>query len=101
MTDDVHIYTKTMARIYAEQGHLEKSVQIYRYLLEQSPERQDLRDELFEMEGRIAEGDKIAGTDLAHVFSNWIEAMGTMNRLRKLRKIQKRLKSISRSNGSE
>jgi hypothetical protein len=101
MTDDVHIYTKTMARIYAEQGHLEKSVQIYRYLLEQSPERQDLRDELFELESRIAAGDKSAGTDLVPVFSNWIEAMGTMNRLRKLRKIQKRLKSISRSNGSE
>ena len=101
MTDDVHIYTRTMARIYADQGHLEKSVQIYRYLLGKSPECQDLRDELFQVESRIAEEGNSADTDLVRLFSNWIEAMAAMNRLRKLRNIQKRLTSLNRSNTTE
>ena len=101
MTDDVHIYTRTMAQIYADQGHLGKSVQIYRYLLERSPECQDLRDELFQVESRIAEGGNSTGRDLVRVFSNWIEAMTTMNRLRRLRNIQKRLAYSNRSNTTE
>lgn len=99
-TDDIHIYTRTMARIYAEQGHLEKSAQIYRHLLEQSPEQQGLQDELQQVLSRISEGEQQNNADLVRLFDKWIEAMGAMNRLKKLKEMQKRLTSLSRSGRS-
>jgi Tfp pilus assembly protein FimV len=44
MTDKPDFYTKTMAKVYADQGYLTKAAEIYRFLLKQEPDRQDLPD---------------------------------------------------------
>ena len=47
--DDV-FYTKTMAKVYADQGKLEKAVEIYQYLLKKEPGQQDLIDAISEID---------------------------------------------------
>ena len=44
MSQDVDVYTETMAKVYAEQGHWAKAVEIYRILVADEPERQDYAD---------------------------------------------------------
>ena len=46
MQNETDFYTATMARVYAEQGHWDKSAEIYRYLLKQEPERVDYLEAL-------------------------------------------------------
>ena len=45
-TGDKTFYTVTMARVYADQGRYEEAARIYRYLLDQTPDRSDLRQAL-------------------------------------------------------
>jgi tetratricopeptide (TPR) repeat protein len=43
---DKTFYTATMARVYTDQGRYDEAARIYRYLLEQSPDRSDLQQAL-------------------------------------------------------
>ncbi|PID40579.1 MAG: hypothetical protein CR984_02450 [Proteobacteria bacterium] len=43
---DKTFYTETMARVYADQGRYEQAATIYRYLLDQTPDRADLQQAL-------------------------------------------------------
>ena len=43
---DKTFYTVTMARVYADQGHYEDAARIYRHLLDQTPDRSDLKEAL-------------------------------------------------------
>ncbi|MEA3417750.1 MAG: hypothetical protein U9R02_16670 [Thermodesulfobacteriota bacterium] len=94
MTDHPDFYTKTMARLYADQGYLTKAAEIYRFLLKQEPERQELPDrqslidELFEIEKKLSE--KVPG-DPVLLFSKWIDLGLKYNNLKKLKNIKNRL----------
>lgn len=50
MTDSKTFYTKTMAKIHADQRHFTEAAEIYEYLLEQDPERQDIIEALAALE---------------------------------------------------
>ena len=50
MKGDELFYTKTMAGIHAGQGNYDKASEIYQYLLDGEPGRQDLKDALEGME---------------------------------------------------
>jgi len=69
--DDV-FYTRTMAKVYADQGNLLKAAEIYRYLLECEPERQDLIDALSEIENKLNEKSP---DDLIKLFYSWIDLL--------------------------
>ena len=49
MIKDPDFYTVTMARVYEEQGHLDKAAEIYRFLIKDEPERRDLIEALAEI----------------------------------------------------
>lgn len=85
--------TATMAKIYADQGNLLKAAEIYRYLLKQEPDRQDLIEALSEVEKKIHARDS---ENLVALFCEWIDLLFTYNRLNKLKKLQHRLKSDQR-----
>ena len=89
MSEDVDIYTVTMARIYADQGHFEKAAEIYRYLLKQEPDRQDLIEALSEMERGSFPGGKKDPRKLVSLFVEWFDLALRRNRLKTLRRIQK------------
>ena len=53
MSKEIGIYTETMAKVYAAQGHWEKAAEIYRHLLTGAPARKDFADALAEAEKKI------------------------------------------------
>ena len=94
MTDNPDFYTKTMAKVYANQGYLTKAAEIYRFLLKQDPdrqslpERQSLIDELSKIEKKLSE--KAPG-DPVLLLSKWIDLMLKYNNLKKLKNIRNAL----------
>ena len=88
MVNAPEFYTKTMAKVYADQGYFEKAVEIYRYLLEQEPNRQDLSDDLAEVEENLSAKEKKDLTDLVPLFSQWIELLFSYKKLQILKKLQ-------------
>lgn len=88
ITDDI-FYTKTMAKVYADQGKLDKAAEIYKYLLNEEPERQDLIDALAEIDKKRYEKDP---EGLSQLFSTWIDLVLVHNRLQKLKKLKRLLK---------
>jgi cytochrome c-type biogenesis protein CcmH/NrfG len=49
MEKETDFYTGTMAKVYADQGHWDKTAEIYRHLLRLEPERIDYLEALAEL----------------------------------------------------
>lgn len=84
MTGDEVFYTKTMAKIHADQGNLVKAAEIYKYLLKKAPGRQDLIDALAEIEKKLMERDP---RDLLPLFGKWVQLSLKYNRIKKIKKL--------------
>jgi hypothetical protein len=91
MIKDPDFYTITMARVYEDQGLWEKAAEIYRYLLEQEPERLDIADALAEAEKRLDKGITKNADDLTPLIGEWIHLMFRYKRLQKLRQLKDQL----------
>ena len=91
MNQDVDIYTETMARVYANQGHWAKAVKIYRHLAELEPQRQDLLDALEHARKKMEEHPETAPEELVPLFRKWIELLLQKEKLERLRKLRKKL----------
>lgn len=89
MTQNDIFYTRTMAKVYADQGNLLKAAEIYRYLLESEPEQIDLKDALSEVERKLNEKSP---DDLIRLFNRWIDLLLTHHNMQKLIKLKKYLK---------
>jgi len=88
MTDHPDFYTKTMAKVYADQGYLSKAAEIYRLLLKQEPGRKDLIDELSKIEKKLSEKTP---SDPVLLLSKWIGLELKYNNLKKLKNIRNAL----------
>ena len=86
MADDQKFETETMAGIYASQGHYRKAIEIYRRLLEQQPERNDLKDKLLRIESKQKYEDE---NRLAAKFSEWIDLLMNQKKLDTLKKLRR------------
>ena len=86
--------TVTLARVFAEQGHWEKSIEIYRNLLRLEPERPDLAQALAEAEAALDAAGPASARALAPLLQEWIDLLLKCDRLRKLRRFKGR---VSRS----
>ena len=84
MIKDTLFYTATMAKVYADQGELGKACEIYRYILEQEPDRMDVADALSEIEKKLPEKRKA----LVNLISIWTELFLKYNNLEKLKKFR-------------
>ena len=82
--DDV-FYTKTMAKVYADQGKLEKAAEIYQYFLKKEPGRQDLIDALAEINKKRLEKDP---ERLGDLLSIWLDLLLRHSRLQQLKKLK-------------
>ena len=89
MTQNDIFYTRTMAKVYADQGNLLKAAEIYRYLLESEPEEPDLKDALSEVERKLNEKSP---DDLTRLFNRWIDLLLTHHNIQKLIKLKKCLR---------
>ena len=88
MNQEVDIYTETMAKVYAEQGHWPKAVKIYRYLLAKEPQRQDLAAALAEAENKMGNSRPKSPDLLVSLFEEWIELLFRNEKLQKLKKLK-------------
>jgi hypothetical protein len=84
--EDHVFYTRTMAKVYADQGNFGKAAEIYNYLLKQEPGCQDLIDALSEIENR---GFNKNRENLFMLFSEWIELLLKYNGTQKLKKLKR------------
>ena len=91
MTQNDLFYTRTMAKVYIDQGNLLKAAEIYRYLLESEPERTDLKDELSEIEKKLNEKSP---DDLTRLFSRWVDLLLTYYNVQKLLRFKNYLKDM-------
>jgi hypothetical protein len=94
MKPEVDIYTKTMARVFASQGHWEKVAEIYRHLLAKEPEQLEFADALAEAEKKIDERRRNNPTHLISLFSEWFELLFKVEALQKLKKWKKGEESL-------
>jgi Trp operon repressor len=78
--------TETMAQIYADQGHYDKAAAIYRRLLIQAPEREDLHRRLKAVEERL---ESTASRTLSTQFSAFIDLLLKKKQIDKLRNLRK------------
>ena len=85
MNNDKVFYTKTMAKVHADQGNLEKAAEIYKYLIKKDPGRQDLMDALADIEKKRFEKDP---SGLGDLFSTWIDLLFVQEQVRKLKKLK-------------
>ena len=88
MSQHTDIYTETMAEVYADQGHWEKVVEIYRHLLTVEPERLEYADALAEAEDRL-QMNRQAPEQLVPLFREWIELLFKFEKLQKLKKLNR------------
>ena len=89
MTQNDLFYTRTMAKVYIDQGNLLKAAEIYRYLLESEPERTDLKDELSEIEKKLNEKSP---DDLTRLFSRWMDLLLKYHNVQKLMRFRNYLR---------
>lgn len=91
MSQEVNIYTETMADVYADQGHWGKVAEIYRHLLAQEPERLEYADALAEAENRMKMNAMSGKTpeQLVPLFREWIELLFKFEALQKLKKLKR------------
>jgi len=91
LSKDDFFYTRTMAKVYFDQGNLLKAAEIYRYLLESEPERRDLKDELSEIEKKLNEKSP---DDLARLFNRWMDLLLKYHNVQKLLRFKNYLKGM-------
>jgi len=82
-TGDKTFYTVTMARVYADQGRYEQAARIYRYLLDQTPDRPDLKQALEAVTSMLPDppGD---WHDISGLIERWVRLMVRRNAIRRL-----------------
>ena len=90
MNREVDIYTETMAKVYGAQGHWSEAVRIYRHLLAQEPQRQDLAQALADAENMMAKSHPKNSQRLVPLFEEWIELLFKAEKLKKLKRLKKR-----------
>jgi len=91
MKSEVDIYTETMAKVYADQGHWAKAVEIYRHLVQAQPLRQDLMDALGQARQKMEEQPDTRSEELVPLFREWIELLLQQEKIKKLKKLRNKL----------
>ena len=86
-----NIKTATMAKLYMDQGHYDKAVGIYREILDQEPDRQDIKDALAEALSKQTASRPGSEQRLGALLGQWIELVIRYNRLQHLKKIKESL----------
>ena len=91
MSKEIGIYTETMAKVYAAQGHWEKAAEIYRHLVLGAPARNDFADALAEAEKKIHKDSHKNPEQLVPLFREWIELLFRREKLQKLEKLKNKI----------
>ena len=91
MNRDVDIYTETMAKVYADQGHWARAAEIYEHLVKSEPQRQDLIDSLARARQKMEEKAEGGPENLVPLFREWIELLLHQDKLERLKRLRRKL----------
>ena len=91
MSVDIDIFTETMAKVYADQGHWAKAVEIYQRLVQAEPQREDLSGALAHARQKMEEQPGSRPDDLVPLFREWIELLLQKEKLERLKKLRRNL----------
>ena len=91
MSKEIGIYTETMAKVYAAQGHWGKAAEIYRHLLTGAPARKDFADALAEAGKKIHKDSHKNPEQLVPLFREWIELLFRCEKLQKLKNLKDKI----------
>ena len=91
MSKEIGVYTETMAKVYAAQGHWGKAAEIYRHLLSGVPARKDFSDALAEAEKKLHKDSQKIPEQLVPLFREWIELLFRREKLQKLEKLKNKI----------
>ena len=100
METDPQPGTVTLARVFAEQGHWDKSAEIYRNLLRQDPGRPDLVQALAEAEAALRAAQPPPSQALVPLFREWIDLLLRTDRIRQLRRFKTRISNSDQKTGA-
>ena len=87
--EDTEFYTATMAKVYADQGHTEKALEIYRYILDREPQRSDIAATIAELKVALSKKAPAIEKRLVELFHEWFALMLTDARLTSLKLLRK------------
>lgn len=76
-------YSVTMARVYADQGYLRKAAQIYRCLLADNPDQQDVRLALAALDAELLRRPVPSRKELGLLFKEWVHLLSDLRRRRR------------------
>ncbi len=68
--------TRTLAKLYADQGHFDKAIEICRHLVRDFPERKDIEEikqDIADMEGRRNQIKTARKPKLPALITEWLE----------------------------
>ena len=85
MTADKTFYTVTMARVFADQGKYEEAARIYRYLLDQSPDRLDIRQALEAVTSMLPDTSSDWHA-VSSLIQRWVRLIIRQNEIRRLQR---------------
>ena len=91
MNQDVDIYTETMAKVYADQGHWARAAEIYERLVQSEPHRPDLIDSLERARQKMEEKAGSGPENLVPLFREWIELLLHQDKLERLKKLRRKM----------
>ncbi len=91
MSADVNIYTETMAKVYAVQGHWAKAVEIYQHLVQAEPHREDLSAALAHARQKMEEQPDSRPEKLVPLFREWIELLLHQEKMDRLKRLRRKL----------
>ena len=80
---DKTFFTVTMARVYADQGHYAEAARIYRHLLDQTPDRSDLREALDAVLAKLPKPPS-QWNEIAGLVERWVRLVIRRNTLCRL-----------------
>ena len=93
---DVEFHTATMAKVYAQQGHYQKAAEIFRLILSNEPDRQDIATELSMVEQKLADMEPKSERDtresnLVYLFQKWFQMASRHRRIETLKKLKQQI----------
>ena len=98
MKNDPLFYTASVAALCARQGYLEKSAEIYAFLLEREPEREDLKQAFNDVKTRLVPaGAEHAGSPenrLESMVGTWVSLLVENNLRQKFESLRDSVKRV-------
>lgn len=91
MNPEVDIYTETMAKVYVDQRHWAKAVDIYQHLVQMEPQRQELVDALAHAKKKLEAQPDTRSQELVPLFREWIKLLLQQDKLKRLNKLRLKL----------